>query len=163
MILEAVQTLYSYHTSVTDHVFAVARSLAREQFTQPVVSGQPSIRSTLVHLCSAQQVHLSWWDGTLSGEESFARRFPPEDYPDIDAVAAFWTRVREQTQLFLDTLRSDEDLQRLYTRVRRDGAIQEVQLWLMMLHIVNHGTQHRSEVALMLTALGHSPGDIELL
>ncbi len=32
-----------------------------------------------------------------------------------------------------------------------------------MAHLVNHGTQHHTEAVAILTDLGHSPGDIDLI
>jgi uncharacterized damage-inducible protein DinB len=36
-------------------------------------------------------------------------------------------------------------------------------LWQMLIHQVNHATQHRSEAAMLLTQMGCSPGDLDLL
>ncbi|HYU21327.1 MAG TPA: DinB family protein [Chloroflexota bacterium] len=44
-----------------------------------------------------------------------------------------------------------------------NGAEFRLPLWQMMLHVANHGTQHRSEVAALLTGFGQSPGDLDLL
>jgi uncharacterized damage-inducible protein DinB len=36
-------------------------------------------------------------------------------------------------------------------------------MWQLLLHVVNHGTQHRSEAAVLLTAAGLSPGDFDMV
>jgi len=38
-----------------------------------------------------------------------------------------------------------------------------IAVWQCLAHVVNHGTQHRSEAAALLTAAGASPGEIDLI
>jgi uncharacterized damage-inducible protein DinB len=68
-------------------------------------------------------------------------------------------------------LEEDSRLRR-YVRSLDDAAMSEpLQVraayapprWLILAHVVNHGTQHRSELARYFTECGHSPGDLDLL
>lgn len=163
-MLILVQRFFEYDTWAIARVLSAADRLTADQFTSEVVAGQPSIRNTLVHLCAAHRVHLDWWSGALSGEDSWARRFDPDDYPTLEAVRGFRREVESDTASFLETLARDADLERVLTRMAGESPVEVRRpLWESMLHVANHSTQHRSEVALMLTKVGHSPGDLDLL
>ena len=45
---------------------------------------------------------------------------------------------------------------------RRNGEERRTALWVLLTHVVNHGTQHRSEAAEALTLVGRSPGSLDL-
>lgn len=58
---------------------------------------------------------------------------------------------------------SEERLNNTFDYTNTSGKPFSRVLWHAMAHLVNHGTQHRTEAAAMLTDFGCSPGDIDLI
>ncbi len=162
MLAHAIRSLYAYNRWATARVLDAAERLTDEQWLQPGTAGRGSIRDTLVHMLSAHLGWLSWWDGTLSPEQAYRRQLEAADFPDAASVRARWERIEAQTQRFVESLQ-DGDMARVYAFDVPNGPQVRLDLWKMMLHVANHGTQHRSEAAAMLTAVDHSPGDLDLL
>ncbi len=64
---------------------------------------------------------------------------------------------------YLDGL-DDSGLERVVRyRSTLDTREHATPLWQILLHLVNHGTQHRAEAGAELTRLGFSPGDVDYI
>ena len=86
----------------------------------------------------------------------------PEDFPTFAALRARWEIEAENLMKFIDTL-TDERLNHKFSYESLEGIAHERILWQAMAHVINHGTQHKTEAAAILTDFGHSPGDIDLI
>lgn len=162
MLIEAFRALYDYNRWATERLIDAAEGLTAEQWLAPGVAGRGSIRDTLVHLISTHRSWLSWWDGSLPADQAYALVLDPAAFPDPAAVRAALADVDLAMRAFLATLQPS-DLERVYSHVLPNGLHFRLPLWKMLLQVANHGTQHRSEVAAMLTGFGSSPGDLDLL
>ena len=58
---------------------------------------------------------------------------------------------------------TEEKLYSKFKYISTEGFPHERMLWESMAHLVNHGTQHKTETAAILTGMGYSPGDIDLI
>jgi uncharacterized damage-inducible protein DinB len=71
-------------------------------------------------------------------------------------------RTNIELMKFLEAL-TEERLNSPFQYASLEGVRFENLLWESMAHLVNHGTQRRSEAAVILTELGRSPGDLDLI
>ncbi len=162
MLVDVVRSMYAYTNWATGRVLETAKACSNQEWLAPQSAGRGPMRDTLVHMVQGQRGWLSWWDGSRDRDPSMLTPLDPAAFPDAAAVQAAWATVQAATDRFLAGL-TDEKLQQEFERLMGNGVLLRLPLWQQMLHIANHGTQHRSEVAAMLSAFGHSPGDLDLV
>jgi uncharacterized damage-inducible protein DinB len=157
MKTQDIQLLYKYNTWANKRILDAASHLTVEQFIAPASFPQGGLRGTLTHILFAEWIWRKRWEG-----ESPSVKIQPEDFPTLAALRIRWQEEETALLSFIHSL-NGEQLNKTFPYKTANGEIQENMLWEAMTHVVNHGTQHRSEAAAILTSLGHSPGDLDLI
>jgi uncharacterized damage-inducible protein DinB len=117
--------------------------------------GAETIGETLRHMARAQH---SWWCFWTDSERVRLPELPADGV--IAALGEWFDRSHEELRTFAESL-DESSLERTYQDTDDEGRPVTFRLWEMMVHVVNHGTQHRAEAAVALTVLDHSPGDLD--
>lgn len=150
--------LVRYHARSNERILDAIRLLPSEAFERTAPLDHGSIAETLRHLVV---VDNSWREFLLGHDvdDPYDWEVPP--LSDLEAIRSFWDEESKRLIHHVESLGEDE-ADRTFSWTS-EGASVTATLSLIVAHIVNHGTQHRSELARHLTELGQSPGDMDLL
>jgi uncharacterized damage-inducible protein DinB len=152
-----ILTLYDYNYWATRRILAASMHVSPEQFLAPTAHSFSSLRGTLVHTLDGE---CGW--RMLCQHHTLAsfNDLKEDAFPTLDPLAQRWHEEERAMRGYLAHL-TDDDLIGFIRYTTPEGEKRERVLWHCLLHVVNHGTQHRSEAAAILTGYGHSPGDLD--
>lgn len=132
---------YDYHFTLNRRIWNESvMTLTDEQFLQQVDYSVGSVRNQMTHLMNIDD---RWFSG-LRGEEvpGFTN---PVYYPNREKIRAEWDTIEAKMQDYLAKL-TDEKLGSDYDEI--------LKVWQILLHVLNHGTDHRAQTLAILGRLG---------
>jgi uncharacterized damage-inducible protein DinB len=153
--VEQVRTMYRYNEWANEKVLAAAAGVSNEELARERTVSMGSIAKELAHIVAAQE---SW--GSRLREETPTR--PPE--PLHENIVATLRKRYDASHAWLREYAerlTDDELTRVID-IEWQGETYRYTPWKMLMHLANHGTQHRAEVGIALLALDASPGDLDL-
>ncbi len=155
--VELIHALYDYNEWANNRLLKTASELSADEFSRPQGASWGSVEANFGHIVGAQITWLSRWRTGRSAGPILEL----QAITGFDGIGAAFEGSHTDLREFVAGL-SDHGLEEAmaYTDTRGNSYQNEV-LWQLMLHLANHGTYHRGEVAMALTALGHSPGDLD--
>jgi uncharacterized damage-inducible protein DinB len=148
MRVDDLRILYDYDRSATIRILDRSRAVPPFEWSDSNRIDRRGLGGILVHALGAHERWRCAWQGVEAGTQ---RELEPLLTPE--ELRADWDAEWAALATFFDALTDDE----------LDRPMDGLPLWQTMAHVINHGTQHRSEAAVLLTRLGLSPGDLDLV
>lgn len=145
MNADAFRHLYEYHFTANRKIWdRCILPLSDAQFKVKVEYGVGSIRNHVVHMMNIDD---RWFSG-LRGEP-VPGFLNPVHFGKREVIRARWDVVETKMRLYLDGLRDEM----LFTQPFLAEKGQE-RLWQILLHVANHGTDHRAQLLMLLHQAG---------
>ncbi len=152
---QEIRLLFDYNAWANQRLLAQAAQVTTAQWAAPSSHSFSSLHSTLLHILDTEY----GWRAILEGLGP-TPILAEEDYPTHQALAVRWREEEAAWDAFLRRLTA-ADLANPVPALADDESQAAHSLWYYLFHVVNHGMQHRSEAAALLTNYGQSPGDID--
>lgn len=142
--------LFAYDRWATRRVLAVLDGLDPAVWARTHVVDERGLGGIMVHHLGAAQ---RWRIGLQTQGAEDGPEPELEPLPTVDELRQRWEAEWVAVDAWLPTLTDG------FVAHVHDG----VPVWQMLAHVVNHGTQHRSEAAALLSAEDRSPGELDMI
>ncbi len=168
MRIDEIKLLYDYNDWADARILAACARVSPEQYAAPTScgTGRGGLRATMVHLLDniwQQRITLQgYYRDPLADEAAYdATELHEDAFPTFAALRVRWMTEQREMRAYLDTL-TEETLNGTIRYVI-PGAVRERVVWQILVDVILHATQHRSEAAALLTSYGQSPGDFDFI
>ncbi len=141
MELELIKTFIDYHLDMTRRVWDSIDTITDEQFLADGAYSRGSIRNLMVHLTSTDR---RWLAGLKNLEDVGHLKF--EDFATPATARQIFEEVAKNLSEYSNSLTQEE--------LDQNPNDLPNSRWQVILHIINHGTDHRSTVLQRLNEFG---------
>jgi uncharacterized damage-inducible protein DinB len=149
MRADEIRFLFGYDRWATRRVLDALEGIGPDVWGRSGLVGERGLGSILVHHLGSSQRWRTLFEARPIDDDL---RLELQPLLTVDELRARWDAEWVAVDAWLRTL--------------TDGSVAELDegmpVWQLLVHVVNHGTQHRSEAAALLTAEGRSPGELDL-
>lgn len=154
-----VRSLIEYNEWSNDHLLEAASRLGEEEFGRQVSGSYESVRMSLVHIVRVQ----SWWLSVLKGQPK--AEAPPKEFERIPfgELRQWFAKSHAELRDYAAGLTDEQLAAEVSAFHPGEGKEYRWPSWQLATHLVNHGTQHRSEAGLMLASLGQKLRDLDFV
>jgi uncharacterized damage-inducible protein DinB len=151
--MDLMVDFFKHNTMMNRQLVKACRQLTSEQLAAMATGTYGSIGATLVHIANAQ---VGYAARLLDSERP--ERLQEDPFPGFEALAERFALGDAQLEQAAGQAGQDREV-----RVTGDDP---PGTWLMpvslfLLQAINHGTEHRSQVATILTQLGVEPPEMD--
>jgi uncharacterized damage-inducible protein DinB len=166
MKIDEIKLMMDYNDWCDARLLAACARVTPQQYAAPDAYSRGGLRATMVHILDnlwQQRITLQgYYEKPLADEAAYdATELHEDSLPTLAMLQERWAIERREMRLFLDSLTEES----LNGTIRYDipGAQRERIVWHVLLDLILHAAQHRSEAAALLTAFGHPPGDLDFM
>lgn len=146
MDANAFRHFYEYHFAENRKMWERnVASLSQDHFVDEVEYSRGSVRNQVVHMMSAD----NYWFSGLRGEV-MPPDLDPTQFEDRVVIRSHWDKVEQDMRKYLDGLQDEM----LLKHPLKEGIDQALITWQILLHVVNHGTDHRAQVLRVMHDFG---------
>jgi uncharacterized damage-inducible protein DinB len=157
MTLDYIRWLYAFNRWANARYLDSVQALSPDQLARHVESSFPSALATCAHMVAAEWIWLRRWQGeSPSGPPDWLTAPSPQRLREV------LDEVESERDTFLAALTPERLEQAVQYRLM-SGAEGTRPLGALLVHVVNHATFHRGQLATILRQIGAVPPATDLL